>query len=445
MPVNLPCLDSDEMAAARRRELGIPRGTAVELGRSAVTIATQGWYLFRSGQKVDLADSVAAARAGTRSLAPDADLGEAPSRAPLTMHIQVSNETTLGAARRLWDGGRTRPVVLNFANGLNPGGGFLVGARAQEETLCRSSALYQTLQGDRMYEVHHAAGDPASSDWVIYSPDVPVFRDDTGQLLPQPWPLSVLTCAAPYAPHVGKQRSNALLEQRIQRVLAVARAQGHTEIILGAWGCGAFGNDPALTALSFRSALTGPFVDAFSQVVFAVTDWTPERRTLGDFRDAFAPPRDIPTSPRPAVRTDWQTQPLPDHHATLPLDRRFTDEEIAAIGLGVVPEQMEDKWFVFWEDDVLYFHRSWTGICIYAARFARDEQGWRLVEVKANRERDRLPDDVDNRDVDTLHYLVDALLLRQDAPFPIEGATEAQTAIANWQLVGRAMLGQRPS
>jgi len=63
-----------------------------------------------------------------------------------------------------------RPAALNFANGIHPGGGFLHGARAQEEALCRSSALYETLVGDPMYVYHAARPRPDSSDWVIYSP-----------------------------------------------------------------------------------------------------------------------------------------------------------------------------------------------------------------------------------------------------------------------------------
>ena len=181
-----------------------------------------------------------------------------------------------------------RPLALNFANGIQPGGGFLGGARAQEEALCRSSALYQTLLDDEMYLVHRRRPRPDSTDWAIYSPDVPVFRADDGTALEDPWLLSFITCAAPYAPSVGQPEAGDLLKQRIHRVLAIARAYGHPSLVLGAWGCGAFGNDVERTATDFRAALENEFDGAFAEVTFAVADWSPERTFLGPFRDAFA-------------------------------------------------------------------------------------------------------------------------------------------------------------
>ncbi len=289
MLVVLPCLDSDEMAAQRRRELCISRELAAHLGRTALQAIKNGYYITDSGDRVDWHEEIANARARKISIPPDEELPPPPGHTFAETTVQVSNETTLGAARRLVDRG-LRPLALNFANGIHPGGGFLTGARAQEETLCRSSALYATLVGDPMYEAHRQRPLPDSTDWAIYSPDVPVFRTDDGRTLPRPWLLSFITCAAPYAPTVGQPRSANLLRQRIHRVLTIARAYGHETLVLGAWGCGAFGNDPVRTARDFRAALEGPFDGAFSEVVFAIADWSPERRRLGPFRDVFAQP-----------------------------------------------------------------------------------------------------------------------------------------------------------
>jgi uncharacterized protein (TIGR02452 family) len=284
----LACLDFADMAESRRHELLIPRERAAALGRSAVEATRLGYYLNRAGDRVDWGDQVRHACSAKRSVPPDAPLPvvEGPSHAET--RVRVANETTLQASRRLVQDAR-RPAALNFANGVHPGGGFLHGARAQEEVLCRSSALYATLVGDPMYEYHRARPQPDSSDWVIYSPDVPVFRSDDGTELDSPWLLSFLTSAAPYAPGIGLVRSGDLLRRRIHRVLAVASACGHEAVVLGAWGCGAFGNDPHRTALDFRDALETDFRGRFSDVVFAVTDWSPERRTLGPFRDVFSP------------------------------------------------------------------------------------------------------------------------------------------------------------
>jgi uncharacterized protein (TIGR02452 family) len=82
--------------------------------------------------------------------------------------------------------------------------------------------------------------------------------------------------------------SGDLLQKRIHRVLAIAQAFGFSALVLDAWGCGAFGNDPRRTAADFRSALENEFRGAFSHIVFAITDWSPERKFLGPFRDVFA-------------------------------------------------------------------------------------------------------------------------------------------------------------
>lgn len=284
----LPCLDSVEMSESRRQDLDIPRKIAALLGRSAIEAAGNGHYLNGAGKKVDWSFFVQAACSAKRSIAPGAPL-PAQERIPFPeTRVQVTNETTLGASLRLVESG-LRPLALNFASGIHPGGGFLGGARAQEEVLCRSSALYQTLVGDPMYEEHHKRQQPDSTEWAIYSPDVPVFRKDDGTEMVCPWLLSFITCAAPYAPAIGQPEAGDLLQRRIHRMLLIARAFGHSVLVLGAWGCGAFGNDPLRTAIDFRHALENEFTGAFSDIVFAITDWSPERKFLGPFRDVFAP------------------------------------------------------------------------------------------------------------------------------------------------------------
>jgi uncharacterized protein (TIGR02452 family) len=283
----LPCLDSRQMAAARQRELHIPGHVAAALGCSAVAAARQGFYVTEAGQKVEWRDAVQVACVAKVSIPADTPLQRHERRAFTDTRVQVTNETTLGAARRLVVQG-LRPLALNFANGIHPGGGFLQGARAQEEVLCRSSALYQTLVGDPMYEAHRRRPLPDSTDWSIYSPDVPVFRMDDGTTLHQPWLLSFITCAAPYAPVIGQPQARDLLQQRMHRVLAIAQSYGYASLVLGAWGCGAFANDPHRTARDFRQALEDDYRGPFSDVVFAITDWSPERRFLGPFRGVFA-------------------------------------------------------------------------------------------------------------------------------------------------------------
>ena len=139
-----------------------------------------------------------------------------------------------------------------------------------------------------MYDFHRENDPAASSDWAILSPSVPVFRNDAGMECDKPWPLSFLTCAAPYAPAIGQTDSAKMLRKRIHRVLAIARAYNYQSLVLGAWGCGAFGNDPRQTATDFRQALEVDFAGAFERVVFAIADWSDGRRFLRPFCEVFS-------------------------------------------------------------------------------------------------------------------------------------------------------------
>lgn len=285
--IPLRCIDSPEIANAARADLDMSREEAMRLGTSAVEAARCGWYTLRSGERIDWSAAVQAARAAKVSIPPDAALPARDSNPIAQTWVQVANESTLTAAKRLIDDG-ARPLALNFANGRHPGGNFRDGSRAQEGNLCRSSALFETLVGDEMYEAHQQRPLLDSTDWAILSPDVPVFRTDAGVELESPWLLSFLTCAAPIAQSVGLRESGELLERRIHRVLAIARAYGYESLVLGAWGCGVFGNDPYGTAADFKRALETDFAGAFAEVVFAIVDRSPERKILGPFRDAFA-------------------------------------------------------------------------------------------------------------------------------------------------------------
>ena len=220
------------------------------------------------------------------SLPPDHVVPHPTASTGITI-VDVANESTLGATTRLIDEGHA-PLVLNMANGISPGGGFLSGARAQEEYLCRSSALWATIREDEMYPTHAIREDFESSDWMIISPDVPVFRDDSGTPLEEPWPAHFITSAAPVAHRVGAERSALLMERRIDRLLAVAADLGYRALVLGAWGCGAFGNDPHTTARAFRTSLEGPYDGVFGRVTFAITDWSDDRRFLGPFAETFS-------------------------------------------------------------------------------------------------------------------------------------------------------------
>ncbi|KOV64683.1 hypothetical protein ADK64_16555 [Streptomyces sp. MMG1121] len=271
-------------------------------------IVAAGRYRAPDGRDVSLAAEVEAARAGTRMFGPEpvpvleavsaphpSASAAQPASGPTAggPFFEVTAESSLEAARRL----AGAPVaVLNFASARNPGGGYLNGAQAQEEALCRASALYACLlTARRFYDHHRADRDPFYTDRVIHSPGVPVFRDDRGRLLADPFRAGFLTAAAPNAGVVRRRAPERItavpgaLAVRAERVLETAAAHGYRRLVLGAWGCGVFQNDPAQVAGAFR-ALLGPggrFTGTFDHVVFGVLDRTPGAVVREAFARAF--------------------------------------------------------------------------------------------------------------------------------------------------------------
>lgn len=267
----------------------IPRLLAVQLGKEAVEISEAGRYFGPAGER-DISAQVRVAIDKTSFYRAD-HAHESPSTGPHATSFEVTNETTLSAHLRHQAKGLD-VVSLNFASATHPGGGFLSGARAQEEYLCRSSALYLTFRDCPMYRYHREKGNCLYSDAMIYSPDVPVFRGDDHELLASPYPASFITSAAPLATHVNLNELRHLpkiIYDRALKVLAVAKANGHDSLILGAWGCGAFGNNGNLVADLFHKALTQDFAGAFKEVTFAIVDTSPEGRFIRPFSRRFSP------------------------------------------------------------------------------------------------------------------------------------------------------------
>jgi uncharacterized protein (TIGR02452 family) len=243
------------------------------IASQTVTIVADGRYRSPAGHEVDLASDITAAVGGTRMYAPG-DLVSLPAPGCAAPAIEVTSETSLQAARRL--GGTVACLV--FASAKNPGGGFRTGAQAQEESIARASALHVCLESvPEFYSFHRQQRDLRYSDRIIYSPAVPVFRDDNGALLEEPYPVCFLTCAAPNMGAILRNQPGDagtvpdVLAARAGRVLRIAAARGHRTLVLGAWGCGVFGNDPAAVAAAFAGqiARAGRW---FDRIVFPVHD-----------------------------------------------------------------------------------------------------------------------------------------------------------------------------
>ncbi len=274
-----------------------------QIANETLAIIEQGFYLSDSGIKVSIKQDIDKAVRGTvlyrAGCFSDRPLRSAAGKNSFDQKIEVTSEGTTDAARRLLlSEGKEHVAALNFASAKNPGGGFLGGAKAQEEDLCRCSALYPCLLTQKdYYEENRANSSMLYLDHIIYSPEVPFFRDDSLKLLDCPFNLSIITAPAPNAGEfLRREESQAeaalklkeTVEMRAGLVLKIAVEQRHKNLILGAWGCGVFRNDPELVADIFAAHLASPeFSGAFELVLFAIYDRSPEQKTLKAFSTRF--------------------------------------------------------------------------------------------------------------------------------------------------------------
>ncbi len=143
----------------------------------------------------------------------------------------------------------------------------------------------------------------------------------------------------------------------------------------------------------------------------------------------------------PVSKSDWNTEPFPAQHTVLSIDRTYSDAEMSQIRRGLLPEQMEDKWFIYFEGDTLHMHRSWTGYEIYAVRFKPHAGQWRIAEARVNRDPGQYKETDDRRDEELVVFLIDLLLLSQIHTMPSKatGKGDAEHAVWLWSLAGRAL------
>ena len=219
-----------------------------------------------------------------------------PTRPRKAGAVEVVAATTFQCAGELYHRfGRT--AVLNFANPQEPGGGVRRGAMAQEECLCRCSDLYAALDQpyfrEHYYGFHYQRYDTLFTDRLIYSPGVTVIKSEhmPPRILEVPFCVDVITCAAPYLlGKAGKTQSELMdiYRSRIRNILEAAMSREVDCLILGAFGCGAFGNDPRLMARAFADLLYGErYAAHFEKVVFAIKASYGYSRNLEAFREVF--------------------------------------------------------------------------------------------------------------------------------------------------------------
>lgn len=254
----------------------MPRRASAIMCHETQDISAQGYYINADGVQVDIRAARDAATQGRVAYRPGiTPMIGAPRHAQVATFVY--NQTTLAVAEaRVAQGYRV--AILNFASATSPGGGWLHGARAQEETLARSSTLVHSLRDDAFYfdMTHHT--NPFYNDTVLVSPAVPFFRHHNGQFIDTPWQADVITSAAVHAKAVHTYMSDRVgeialhMEYRTQKVFQVATTLDADILILGAWGCGAFGNDPELIAQMMAEMMHVVDMRRFAAIDFAVAD-----------------------------------------------------------------------------------------------------------------------------------------------------------------------------
>ena len=273
--------DRDSLRALRR-----------DVWASTVEIARAGAYEV-AGSRVDLA-----ARDAEESRRRTAFYGETESlvvdparRGQHRTDVSVHNADFLEIARAIATTG-SPPAVLNMASRQNPGGGVHHGAGAQEENLFRRSnafcSLYQFVdygQADYGVPRNAAASYPIPREsGGIFSPGVTVFRsaESTGYaLLAHPYHVNVVTVPAINEPDLVERDGQLWLSEemaqatllKIRGIFRIAARNRQTDLVLSAFGCGAFRNPPHHVAELFREVLAEPeFAGVFRRIAFAIID-----------------------------------------------------------------------------------------------------------------------------------------------------------------------------
>ena len=210
------------------------------------------------------------------------------------------NVDSYALARKRVADGIAKVLVLNLASPVHPGGGVRRGARAQEEDLCRKSSLLLSLESkaaQKYYDYNKSLHSFMGSDALMLTPRVEIIKDEKGVLLDNTVVVSVLTCAAPKVSGGREGMTETayrhLVYNRIVGMLKSAAYFGYRHLILGAWGCGAYGNDASVISDLFLKALNELDYngyrekDLFSRVEFAVLDHTQSQFNYKQFQRNF--------------------------------------------------------------------------------------------------------------------------------------------------------------
>ena len=124
---------------------------------------------------------------------------------------------------------------------------------------------------------------------------------------------------------------------------------------------------------------------------------------------------------RKAVKSDWKAKPMPEAHVVIPMHKELNAEDLAIVAQGAVPGSMDEKWFIYLEDDRLFMHRSWTGNCIFILEVETSVNGALLKSIAVNRKPEEYGGDDDEYDVALANWVIDRLMLNRNVSLPRKG------------------------
>lgn len=360
---------------------------------------------------------------------------DAPQNSEPTI-VEIQNIDCLYAGVQLKEQGYT-PAVLNMANRHTPGGGVAAGAGAQEETLFRRTNIFRSLYQFAPYAKQFGMA-PSSHQYPldrnfggIYTPDAIYFRESEQKgyaLLDAPVALSFISVAGMNRPDLTADNMIAdhLVEpvkNKIRTIFRIGLVHGHDSLVLGALGCGAFRNPPRHVARLFHEVMDEPeFKNRYKKIVFAILDdhnahqkhnmegnfkpfaeefegmdnpqptadqmkalkmWT---MGAGNSAKRFNGENPIPPKSEVATKDSWKNLPMPEKETVIPLNVTIPSEAMHIIKYGHIPEAMEDHWFMYCDEDTIRYFRSWTGICIFEAKYEEYGGDYRITSLRVNRD-----------------------------------------------------------
>lgn len=215
------------------------------------------------------------------------------------VNVEIIQSGTVSAGKEILKKTKKRTAILNFADAIRPGGWVLNGAPTQEENICRCSNLYPALLGKEAFKNYYYVNSvymypktedelygadievPAGVTWedlnplhavytnrLMYFKDVTFFKNDSTYELEDAYNLDVITCPAPAVQWKDEDVAYYVFRERAKQIIKSAILNKVDNLILGAWGCGAFGQDPEIVCKAFLSVIKE--YPAFDNVIFAI-------------------------------------------------------------------------------------------------------------------------------------------------------------------------------